>query len=544
MKERIYGLTKLFALCLIVLLGMCLRFYNLNFPSIGYHNMMENEYLATAQEMNTTRDYSLNRMYCYNIFEEPVHRYHSQPPLISYQILLAWRLFDENLWGPRLFNVLFGGLSILGIYFIASILFRNIFLSLFAGLSLAIMPLAVFFSRNIQPESPAFFFMILANLFFLRFVSSSKKYNLFFSGLSLSAACLYKFNFFITVIPFIFCFPFKIFFNNRKEFLKILFVFCLSILPAVIAIIWLRFLNRWDFQELHRIGSFSIFTSSYWAEHGRIIWWYAKQENFGVIYAVLTLLGIITAFLKRRGLLNRYIIGWGLAVICYGIMYSEYIYQNNFSQMPFLLLASVSAGYAISSVSSIVKNAFKRDLFLAFMLLTIVITSAPFIHNSILRIRGTLFLGADVAGETLREFTKPGEYIFLSTHAQGYGIVRYSRRLAGWVDELAGFKDKEDEFDIKYICFYPIENLMRLRFSSLPLYEYIQKNYRIKEVGLTDEPFKLYYIIFERGEGADIEESLGSLSGTKQIKAIYKSFDMYTIFYSLRPLIGKPGDTG
>jgi len=542
MKERIYGLTKVLALCLIVSLGMCLRSYILNFPSIGYHNMIENEYLTTAQEMNTAHDYSLNRMHCYNIFEEPVHRYYSQPPLISYQILLAWRLFDENLWGPRLFNVLFGAFSILGIYFIASILFRNIFLSLFASFSLAIMPLAVFFSRNIQPESPAFFFMILANLFYLRFASSFKKYNLFFSGLSLSAACLYKFNFFITVIPFIFCFPFKIFFNNRKEFLKILFVFCLSILPIVTAIIWLSFLNRWDFQELHKIRSFSIFTSSYWAEHGRTIWWYTKQENFSVIYVALTLLGIITAFLKRRGLLNRYIIGWGLAVICYGIMYSEYIYQNNFSQMPFLLLASVSTGYAVLYISLVLKKIFTKDLFLPLILMTVAI-SIPFAYNSILRMYATAFLGVDVAGESLREFTRPNEYIFLSTHAQGYGIVRYSRRLAGWVDELAGFKDKEKEFDIKYICFYPIENLMRLKFSSLPLYEYIQKNYRIKEVGLTDEPFKLYYIIFEKGEGVDIEKSLGSLSGIKRIQAIYKSFDMYVIFYSLRPLIGKPEDT-
>ena len=543
MKERIYGLTKVLALCLIVLLGIALRSYNLNFPSIGYHNMIENEYLATAQEMNRTRDYSLNKMYCYNIFEEPVHRYYSQPPLISYHILLAWRLFDENLWGPRLFNVLFGGLSILGIYFIAAILFRNIFLSFFASFLLAIMPLAVFFSRNIQPESPGFFFMILANLFYLRFVSSFKKYNLFFSGLSLSAACLYKFNFFITVVPFILCFPFKIFFNNKKEFFKILFVFCLSILPIVTAIIWLRFLNRWDFQELHKIKLFSIFTVRYWAEHGSVIWWYTKRENLSIIYAALTLLGIITAFFKRRGLLNRYIIGWGLAVICYGIVYSEYIYQNNFSQMPFLLLASVSTGYAILHISLVLKKVFMKDLLLPLILMAAVI-STPFTYNSIVRMHETAFLGVDVAGESLREFTRPNEYIFLSTHAQGYGIVRYSRRLTGWVDELAGFKDKEEELDIRYICFYPIENLIQLKFNSLPLYQYIQKNYHIKEVGLTDEPLKLYYIVLEKGEGADFEKSLGSLSGIKRIRAIYRSFDMYVIFYSLRPSTGESKDSG
>ncbi len=537
MEEKIYKLTKILVLTLIILSGLALRSFNINFPSIGYHNLNENEYLTTAQEMNRTYDYSLNRLYCYNIFEKPTERIHAQPPLISYQIILAWKLLDENLWGPRLFNILFGALSILVIYLIASILFKKPILSFSSSFLLAIMPLAVFFSSNLQPESPAFFFMILSNLFYLRFISSMKKYNIFISGLALSIACLYRFNFFITIIPYLVCFPFKALLTKRKELLKTLLIFCLSVSPLIIGIIWLRYLNRWYFPEMLGIKPFSIFTARYWAEHGRTIWWYTKGENFTIVYTILALLGIIIAFFKRKGLLNRYIIGWGLAIIFYGILYSQYIFQNNYYQMPFLILASVSSVYAISSISGAVKKIFRSDLFLVFMLITIVI-SASFVYNSILRMHGTIFLGVDVAGESLREFTKPGEYIFLSTHVQGYGIVRYSQRSAGWVGDLEGFKNREEEFGIEYTCFYPIENLFRLKLNDSPLFDYIQKNYHIKEIGLTEEPLRLYYIILEKGEGQDIEASLGSLSGIKKIRTIYKPLkhSRYIFFYSLRPL--------
>jgi len=36
-------------LALILALGLFLRLDNLNFPSIGYHNMIENEYLSIAR---------------------------------------------------------------------------------------------------------------------------------------------------------------------------------------------------------------------------------------------------------------------------------------------------------------------------------------------------------------------------------------------------------------------------------------------------------------------------------------------------------------
>ena len=165
MDGKINNLRNTIILCSILLAGFALRSYNLNSPPIGYHNMKENEYLSMAQEMIRTNDYTKRRIYFYRAFEkEPTMKIYPQPPLVSYQTLIVWKLLGENIWGARLLNVFFGVASILVIYFVGLILFKDNVLSLFCAFLLAIMPLAVFFSRNLQPESPAFFFMLLGNL--------------------------------------------------------------------------------------------------------------------------------------------------------------------------------------------------------------------------------------------------------------------------------------------------------------------------------------------------------------------------------------------
>ena len=136
-------------LILVLILGLAIRCYNLNFPSLGYHNTKENEYLSMAQLMSKTGDYTSKKVYFLNALEEdPTIRDNLQAPLIAYQILLAWNIFGENLWAPRLFNILFSVLSIVVLYFICSLLFNNKILSLLGASFLAVIPLGAFFSRN------------------------------------------------------------------------------------------------------------------------------------------------------------------------------------------------------------------------------------------------------------------------------------------------------------------------------------------------------------------------------------------------------------
>ena len=525
-------------LCAILLAGFALRSYNLDFPSIGYHNMKENESLSIAQEMKNSNDFIKRKVYFYNAFEaDPAIKRYSELPLVPYQILLSWELFGENLWGGRLFNIMFALLSILVIYFISLLLFSNVNLALFGASLLAIMPLGVFFSRNLQTESPAFFFMLLGNLFYLRFASSFKKYNLFLGGLSFSLAWAYKPNFLFGLLPFVFCFPFKMILRDKKQILKRALIFFVPYLLILFTILWLRHLGEWQFSLQLTLAKaarlFQFLSPSYWSHYGQNILWFSVAENYTAIFGILSLLGILLAFMKGNGLLNRYIMGWVLTIVPFGMLFSEQIYQQGFSQMPFLGLVCVSSVYTISFASQTLSKFIKKGTTVFLICATIAI-SIPFVYSSIYRMYTTVFLGEDVAGETLKELTLPGERVFLFTHAQGYGIARYAQRYVGWPSNFKDFKEKESKFNIRYICIYPLQYLASLESGSAELFNYIQNNYHLKELGMLEEPNRLIYAVLEKGKGQSLKDALQNISGQIRPRAIYKLFGRYIFFYTVR----------
>jgi 4-amino-4-deoxy-L-arabinose transferase-like glycosyltransferase len=520
----------------IILLGFSLRTYNLDFPSIGYHNMKENEYLSMAQEMLRTQDFISRRIYFYNAFEpEPMMRLYPQPSLVTYQILLAWKLFGENLWSARLFNVLFGILSILIIYLIGVLLFEERKPAFLSALLLAVMPLAVFFSRNLQPESPAFFFMLLGNFLLLKYIVSLNKRYLFWAGFSLSWAWIYKFSFLFGIFPFIFCFPFKNILRKKSEFFKTLSVLFFSFILIPLTVIWLKYIGQWEFQELNRVRLFEIFTLDYWIKNSKMIRWYLIGENFGLVFISLAILGILFAFNKKqKSLLEYYIIGWTTTIIPYSMVFSDYINQHNYYQMPFLGLICIAVVYAIKNISKFMEKLLKRDIFV-YISFIVLILAIPFIKDSLKRMFGTVFIGQDVAGQSLKEFTQPQERIFVFTHHQGYAIARYAQRYVGWTDNLEEFKKNEDRWNIRYICFYPAEFIYLLAQKNPSLFEYIKDNYHFKEAGITQEPQQVYYLILEKGKIPNSQDFLKNLSGKIQLRNIYKLFGRYIFFYSLSP---------
>ncbi len=517
---------------LIILLGILLRIYSLDFPSIGYHNMKENEYLSMAQEMNRTKDYITRRIYFYNSFEDnPIMKLYPQPPMVSYQTLFAWRLLGENLWGARLFNALFGIVSIAIIYLLTRLLLGNITYALASAFFLAIMPLAVFFSRNLQPESPAFFFMLLGNFFYLKFLSGFKKHWLFLGALAFTLAWAYKFSFLIGIFPFLFCIPFRNIIKNKRALIKYFLIICLSFIPLLLSILWIKAIGQWEFEQLNRVKLLEIFSLPYWRKYGRMIWWYTRGENFTLVFTWLTCLGAIIALTRRKGLLNRYIIGWAFTLIPYGMIFSDYINQHNYYQMPLLILVCVSSVYALVFLNGIVKKFVKKEVFIFALILTTALAALP-VYSAIQRMYGTVFLGEDVAGESLKEFTSVGERVFIFTHVQGYGISRYAQRYMDWPKDLEDFKRKEAKFNVRYICIYPSEHAGNIDRS---IFNYMRDNYHLKEVGLTEQPNNITYFILEKGLGSDPKDFLRSFSGKMQPRTIYKLLGRYIFFYTIRP---------
>ncbi|MDD5584922.1 MAG: glycosyltransferase family 39 protein [Candidatus Omnitrophica bacterium] len=535
---------SLLVLLLVIVAGFFLRTQNLNFPSIGYHNMKENENISIAQEMIKTEDFLSKRVYFLNAFDEVKADSQSprgdasleQPPLVPYQIVLVWKLLGENVWAPRLFNIMWGLLSIVLIYFLSRILFQDFIPALYAALVLAIMPLAVFFSRNLQAESPAFFFMLLGNLLYARFIVSEKKYNLFLASVALIVAWLYQFSFLIGALPLLFCMPLKRYLRKKKE---LFVVIALWILPLVLTggyYAWLIATKQVTFVP---VKLFAALTPSYWRESGTMIISYAKDENFTFIYSLLTACGLMLALFKRKGLLNRYLIGWFFSAIIYVILFADNLRQNNFSQMPFTALVCIASTYAVLFIAQEVRKAFKRNVMLIVMAFVLIVSVFP-AHRALERMHSTVFLGTDVAGESLKEFTEPQEKIFLLTYAQGNAIARYAQRYMGWPENAEDFKQKEKQYDVRYICIYPPQFLEGLRKNNPQFFEYIQDNYHVKELGILEVSNQVMYFILEKGKDdtRNVKKYLQSFNGQIQPRTIYKIKGKYVFFYTMRPAEG------
>jgi 4-amino-4-deoxy-L-arabinose transferase-like glycosyltransferase len=488
--------------------------------------------------MARTQDFIGKRVYFQNAFFDNPQAATLAPPLVSYQVLLAWKLLGENIWAPRLFNVLFGILSIIIIYFLSLRLFSNAYLSLFSALLLSIMPLAVFFSRNLQPESPALFFMGLGTLFYLQFHSNIKKYYLSLGSLCFAISGIYKINFLIGIFPFIFFLPYRQLLKQRKLLASYALYFFAPFLLLAAVFFWLKLAGFPQAPAAEKIRLWEIFSSAYWRTYGSTIWLYIKEENFTLVFGILALLGGMLAFLRSASLSDRYIIGWICAIIPYGMLFSAQISQQSFVQMPFLLLICASCTLALSFAAETLKRIFKLDL-LIFMVLIIAGISVPFIHTSLQRMYGAVFLGVDVAGESLRELTLPQERVFLLAHAQGMGISRYAQRYVGWSNNLEEFKKQENKFNIRFICIYPVNFLESLSRDAAALFKYIEENYQVKEVGFLDSPRQVVYIILQRGKGGDLKAELKSISGVMKLRTIYKLFNRYIFFYSVRPEVNK-----
>jgi 4-amino-4-deoxy-L-arabinose transferase-like glycosyltransferase len=525
------------ALLLILVVGFLVRAYNLDFPSVGYHNMAENESLCIAQEMQDSGRLSFKQVYFYNAFlDDPAIKNDGKFPLIPYQILLSWKLFGENLWGARLFNIFFGLLSILVIYLIASLFFKEFILSLFCASLVAVMPLAVFFSRNLQPETPAFFFMLLGSLFYLKFCFSLKKYNLLLGGLFFSCSWAYRNSFLFGLLPFAFCLPFGAMIKKKESLWKYLLSLIAPYLAVISFFLWTGVRYHWlkpggfHLSFSNALKAFTVFSPSYWAKYGSIIFWYAVNENYTPVLSILALLGIILAFLRARELLDRYIIGWVLTALVFAMAFKDTLYQQGFCQMPFLLLVCLACAQVIIFASDALrKNA------AVFLAAATLITALPFAYSSLSRMYGTVFFGEDVAGGSIKELTAPDERVLLFSHSQGAGIARYAQRFMGWPADLEDLRAKEAKFKIRYICVYPSEYLLILKRDSPQVYKYMEENYHFKELGLMEEPDQLVYFILEKGKGEKFEEYLKKIRAERRPRSIYRLFSRYIFFYTLRP---------
>jgi hypothetical protein len=431
----------------------------------------------------------------------PYHEEYGQVPMVSYIIFIIWEIFGINLWMPRLVMICFMLGSIIMLYLLMKQLTKNEYLSLLSAFFISFMPLGIYFGRNIQPESPALFFILLGSWLYLKWTDNLKFKFAFWSMFAIGIAGCFKTTYLIILVPFAFVFPYKKILNflknNRKSFFYNALYGFLGFFPCIFLNILFEVTMLDESKSNYSVDLLRIFSFEYWSSRIPSLKSYIA-DNYTFWFFWFALIGLIFVLLKYKTKFARFIIGYTIAFIPYAMFISSKLAGHSYYQMPFLPLMCILSAYLFYVCGLFLKQVTKIKIlqFAPLIILLFTIGSVQAANN---RVWDTNFYGQDIIGEYIGEQTEWGDRIIVFTHSQGMATCSYAKRSCGGVGNLTEFKHKEKIFgiDFIYIDMSQFNNLQ----NNEELFEYISNNYKIDVMGLIKpgNQFAPMHILLKRG---------------------------------------------
>ncbi len=507
-----------------MILGFYLRSSHLDFPVIGYHNMKENQYIPYTEFMyhaDEFWDYFRTETYWIGTQE---HGYFTQYefPLIPWLILFFWKIFGIKLWAARLVIILFSIASIPLLYIVGKKLTRNTFILLAACLFFTIMPISVFFGRNVQPEAPGLFFILLATYWFFcwreEILLGKQHWKFFvFFAFSLLFAILLKVPNGIGLIPLLFFIPCKEIFPQKKFLFSYILLF---IAIMVLFPLWVTF-SKWVMPGAATVGTsgfeesfrevfhniFLVFTADYWIQYYPALRSFVL-DNFTAWFFWLTLMGIFFGFLKWKTSFGLFLVGSFISVFVYLLSFADKIRGHAYYQFVFLPLVCFASAYALYILAHFFQSGIARfwkqaAILLPSLLVVLFLAGAyPSITDATSRVFDTIFYGEDVAGDFIYKNSNASERVFIDgVFSQSVGILWHSHRYG--TDEITAnltlFQELEQTRNFRWVVLYSYG--MSTIQTKPDVWEHIQKNYKIRQMGFIAQEEQLipYYFVLEKG---------------------------------------------
>jgi Dolichyl-phosphate-mannose-protein mannosyltransferase len=498
-------------LILFIVLGVYLRIYHLNFPTIGYHNMKENELLDQAVLFMKEGHWLHKKAFAFYGLDEGLgyHEEYGQMPLVPYMTVVLWFIFGQKIWLIRLLMIAFFLAAVVLSYLITKKLTKNDYVSLLTAFLMTIMPLGIYFGRNIQVEPPALFFSLLSIYFYLRWIEGFSHKDIFYASLFLGIAGLLKYTFMIFAVPMLFIFPFKEFYvrfmKEKTKAVKDILYGVYGMIPLVLGIWIFEFLTIVDpSKKNYDIEPFRVLTTSYWQTRWPIIASFLR-DNYTWWFVFMALAGLVFMFLKYRTQLGKFSIGYTIAIIPYILLISSKLAGHSYYQMPFLPLVCILSAYFLFGLGNILKQMFKYKVML-YVPLLVILLAIPEMQAANDRVFGTVFYGQDFLGEYLKTRMEPGERFVAFTGSQDLATCSYAQHSCGWVSNLEEFKHKDEVFNLRYI--YIGNSEFDKLNSNDTMWVYIRNNYHIDLVGMlmVNKQFVPLHIILKKGGKFDLTQ--------------------------------------
>ncbi|MBN2184535.1 MAG: phospholipid carrier-dependent glycosyltransferase [Candidatus Krumholzibacteriota bacterium] len=500
----------LLILCALIAAGFLLRSYHIDYPPIGYNSMEEVQYLSVAKGYLDHGDLLHKRVLYYGMTGgEGYMRAFPRFPFLPLTYWALWSLFGVHIWMARFVIILFSLGSVILSWMVARRLGADSDTAIVTAFFMTVMPLSVFFGRNIQPDSSALFFLLLSTLFFLKWTSSFRTLHLAVFSVSFFMTALVKGPFLFLLLPIIFLFPFRSVIEpgERKKISKQM------IWPAAAAAgaaVWL-IISRMTavYSSDLSLAEGILLPGSVSPGFGKWsipVIWRDIGENYTYIYFGFAAAGVIWSVMNAGTKLARYILGVLVSSVFYFIFLSESAAGESYCHMPFIPGFSLSAAAGLAgavSLKGILKNKQARRT----ALVILVAAALPSVRTVLYEKFDRMVPGSDIAGEYIRDNGYKEDRVFISYGSpsdKGYDV--YRKQLYGTLWS-AGKRGSMLPNDYKRIIFGEAEwNFNWILLYDLPwnendqrVMDFIKNNYYIKQIGYKGDKL-IYYLLRSGGK--------------------------------------------
>ncbi|MCD4760048.1 glycosyltransferase family 39 protein [archaeon] len=519
----------LIILILIILFGLYLRFYHVDYPVVGYHNWKETHYLTEA------RNFAENGFFEHGFFvpefdypdfgQDPSGVHSDSFPIISIFVGFFFILFGPSLFIARVIGILFSIGTIFMMYLLSNRLFKSESMALVVAFLTALSPLFVFFSHNVQLINPGIFFMVTSLYFFATWIKNDKSKYLYLTSLFFTLGVLTKYPFGIAAIPMLFMIP-KERYKRIKKYSKQLLMSFLIFVPFILWIVYAEFVIS------RKVGSGAITGSLF--DPMLIfssVWFMSLKsyvaDNYTFLGFYIAIFGVLLFLLfKRKNLGSRFLMGSFVGTIAFMFVMADKMQGHSYHQFPIAPFVIFFMAYAILMVSTnvpkfVVKGKNKKSLTIFMVLVICAFLISPSIAAKD-RQFNTQFVGLDVAGEYVKEHAGPDDRIIHSGH-QDYGFFWHADRkgIGDGIPDEKKIREVEDELGVNWIFVYQ----WGLSVVDQPQWEYISSHYSLRQVAFqvgANGQSNLVYLLLERGGSFDIDAINDYISGKEVLARGYE----------------------
>ncbi|MFH0837007.1 MAG: glycosyltransferase family 39 protein, partial [Candidatus Aenigmatarchaeota archaeon] len=519
---------------LILILGLGVRLYHLDYPVIGYHNMKEAHTLGEAYSMLNDGELLVNKEMYSITFDNPTGAHMDNLPILSWINVGLWSLFGTQLWIARLVIILFSLGAIIMSYFVVKKLFRRESIALLASFFMAICPMLIFFGRNVQYDMPALFFMLLGVYFFLEWKQTPSHKNFLLAALFITITILVKLPFMIILIPIAAIFPYhRLKFNDefKKTYLKQIIIGIIFILIIAGFMMYTKSIES-TYNASPSIAAFEpsefgkILTGDFWSA----VFNYAITDNYTITWVIFTILGVLLAIYtlwKKRTDIEKFIVVYALSYFIYALFAPAQMMGHSYYQMPYAPLVIMSMLYLFTRIFDFlsilkIRVSGSEIKYLSYIIILILfIPTLFFVYNSTAGQFNTQFYGLDIAGNYINQHSQSNEIIFESGH-QDRGLAWQAKRYLIEFNNVSDIIKAENEMNLSWFFVYQwgINQLL----GNPDIRDHVYSNYSLKQIAYikTAQGNQPIYFLFQKG-GSFNESQINELLSNKQVQ--YKDYE-------------------